>query len=41
MYTVHLIYFKNVQYYCTKFNIVQKLKGTNKVGGQNKIRTAV
>ena len=27
MYHVLLIYFKNIQYYCTEFNIVQKLKG--------------
>ena len=32
MYTVFLIYFENVQHYYREFNIVQKLKGTNKVG---------
>ena len=48
MYTALLIYFENIQYYNTEFNIVQKLKGTNKVGvtppqvlRQNKIRTTV
>ena len=48
MYTVFHIYFDNIQYYNTEFNMVQKLKYTNKVGatswqyfGQNKIGTAV
>ena len=48
MCTVCHIYFENIQYYFTEFNMVQKLKYTIKVGvtpwqfiGQNKIRTAV
>ena len=48
MYTVFYIYFENIQYNFTKFDVVQKLKYTNRVGGtswqhfgQNKIRTAV
>ena len=46
--TVFHIYFENIQYYFAEFNMVQKLKYTNKIGvtslqhfGQNKIRTAV
>ena len=48
MYTVFHIYFENTQYYFTEFNMVQRLKYTNKLGvtswqlfGQNKIGTAV
>ena len=46
MYTVFHIYFENIQYYFAEFNMVQKLKNTNKVltnfiFGQNKIRTEV
>ena len=48
MHTVFRIYFENIQYDFTEFNMVQKLKYTNIVGviswqifGQNKIRTAV
>ena len=46
--TIFLIYFKNIQYYFTEFNMVQKLKCTNQSGvtswqvfGQNNINTAV
>ena len=45
MYIVYHIYFENIWYHFTEFNMVQKLKYTNKVGvkswqlfGQNKIR---
>ena len=48
MVTVFHIYFENIHCYFTEFNIVQKLKYTNKVGvtswqlfGQNKIGMAV
>ena len=48
MYTEFHVYFENIRYYFTEFNMVQKLKYTNKIGvtswqhfGQNKIRTAV
>ena len=48
MYTEFHVYFENIQYYFAKFNMVQKLKYTNKIGvtswehfGQNKIKTAV
>ena len=32
MYTVFHIYFENIQYYFTEFNMVQNLKYANKVG---------
>ena len=32
MYTVFHIYFQNIQFYFTEFNIVQKLKCANEVG---------
>ena len=32
MYTALHIYFENIQYYFTEFNMVQKFKYTNKVG---------
>ena len=32
MYTIFYIYFENIQFYFTEFNMAQKLKCTNKVG---------
>ena len=32
MFTEFHVYFENVQYYFTEFNMVQKLKYTNKIG---------
>ena len=32
MYTIFYIYLENIQYCFTEFNMVQKLKYTNKVG---------
>ena len=32
MYTEFYVYFENIQYYFIEFNMVQKLKLTNKIG---------